>query len=94
MIGVAAKVFAVIPLILGGLALVATKALVIAKIAFIIVAVIGLQKVLSGGGGLAGLSKVTRETLYFKNLFSHCEPHTETQRGRVGTQQFVGCRFF
>lgn len=57
-IGIAAKIFAVIPLVLGGLALVATKALVIAKIAFIIVAVIGLQKFLGGGGGLAGLSKV------------------------------------
>jgi len=58
-IGIAAKIFTVIPLFIGGLALVATKALVIAKIAFVIVAIIALQKVLGGsGGGLAAFSKV------------------------------------
>ncbi|KAL0277507.1 UNVERIFIED_CONTAM: hypothetical protein PYX00_004759 [Menopon gallinae] len=49
MIGVAAKVFAIIPIILGGLALVATKALILGKIAFVIAAVMGMQKLFSGG---------------------------------------------
>lgn len=63
-LGVGAKVFAVIPLLLGGLALVATKALVLAKIAFVIAAILGLQKLLggSGGGALGGFGKVS---LYF-----------------------------
>lgn len=61
-IGIAAKVFALIPLALGGLALIATKALIIAKIAFVIAAVIGLQKVLGGSGGLANLGKVSKSS--------------------------------
>ncbi|KAJ1525261.1 hypothetical protein ONE63_010085 [Megalurothrips usitatus] len=57
--GVALKIFAVVPILIGFLGLVAVKALVIAKIAFVVAAVIAAQKLLGGGGGigsgLAGL---------------------------------------
>ena len=49
--GIALKIFAVVPIVVGFLGLVAVKALVIAKIAFVIAAVIAAQKLLSGGGG-------------------------------------------
>ncbi|KAG7297275.1 hypothetical protein JYU34_019225 [Plutella xylostella] len=44
------KVIAVIGLLFGGLTLLVTKALVVAKLAFLAAAALGLQKVLSGGG--------------------------------------------
>ncbi len=47
---IGAKVIALIPIFLGGLILLATKALVVAKIAFILASVLGFQK-LSGAGG-------------------------------------------
>ncbi|XP_034255446.1 uncharacterized protein LOC117653708 [Thrips palmi] len=52
--GVALKIFAVVPILIGFLGLVAVKALVIAKIAFVIAAVIAAQKLLSGGGAGIG----------------------------------------
>jgi hypothetical protein len=59
-LAIGAKLIAVVPLVLGGLVLLATKALVIAKIAFVLAAVLGLQKLLGGGSGLGGslLAKV------------------------------------
>ncbi|KAK6621945.1 hypothetical protein RUM44_001752 [Polyplax serrata] len=60
LIGVGAKVFAVIPLLLGGLALIATKALILAKIAFVLAAIVGLQKLFgAGSGGFGGFGKVS-----------------------------------
>ncbi|KAF4528616.1 hypothetical protein B566_EDAN009220 [Ephemera danica] len=44
------KAVALVPLILGGLALLAFKALVVGKIALVLSAIIGLQKLLGGGG--------------------------------------------
>lgn len=52
--GIALKIFAVVPILVGFLGLVAVKALVIAKIAFVIAAVIAAQKLLSGGGAGIG----------------------------------------
>ncbi|KAJ6637524.1 hypothetical protein Bhyg_10255 [Pseudolycoriella hygida] len=49
-LAIGAKVIALIPIFLGGLILLATKALVVAKIAFILASVLGFQK-LSGVGG-------------------------------------------
>lgn len=53
--GVALKIFAIVPIVIGFLGLVAVKALVVAKIAFVIAAVIAAQKLLGGGGVGAGL---------------------------------------
>lgn len=49
-LAIGAKVIALIPIFLGGLILLATKALVVAKIAFILASILGFQK-LSGAGG-------------------------------------------
>lgn len=58
-LAIGAKLIAIIPIFLGGLAILATKALVLAKIAFILAAGLGLQKFLGGGGaGLNLLGKV------------------------------------
>ncbi|KAK3932282.1 Iron-sulfur cluster repair protein YtfE [Frankliniella fusca] len=54
MAGIALKIFAVVPILIGFLGLLAVKALVIAKIAFVIAAVIAAQKLLGGGGGGIG----------------------------------------
>lgn len=60
MAGVALKIFAVVPILLGFLGLVAVKALVIAKIAFVIAAVIAAQKLLGGGASFgSGLGSFT-----------------------------------
>lgn len=56
-LAVAAKLFALIPLFLGGLVLLATKALVVAKIAFVLAAVLGFQKLGASGSGFNLLSK-------------------------------------
>lgn len=53
-----AKLVALIPLFLGGLIFLAIKALVVSKIAFVLAAILGLQKFGSGGGGLGLLGKV------------------------------------
>lgn len=50
MMAVALKAAALVPLMLGGIALIAGKALLIGKIALVISAIIGLKKLLSGGG--------------------------------------------
>lgn len=44
------KVIAVVGLLFGGLTLLVTKALVVAKLAFLVAAALGIQKLLSGGG--------------------------------------------
>lgn len=54
-----AKLIALVPLFLGGLIFLAIKALVVSKIAFVLAAILGLQKFGAGGGGLGLLSKVT-----------------------------------
>lgn len=55
---IGAKVIALIPIFLGGLILLATKALVVAKIAFILASILGFQKLSgSGGSGFNFLSK-------------------------------------
>lgn len=58
-LAVGAKLVALIPLFLGGLVLLATKALVVAKIAFVLAAILGIQKLGGGGSGFNLLSKVT-----------------------------------
>lgn len=55
--GIGVKVIAVVALLFGGLTLLVTKALVVAKLAFLAAAALGIQKLLSGGG-LNGISKV------------------------------------
>ncbi|XP_052868008.1 uncharacterized protein LOC128273974 [Anopheles cruzii] len=54
------KLFALLPLFLGGVALLAIKALLVSKVAFVLAAVLAAQKFLGGGGGspLNLLSKV------------------------------------
>lgn len=54
-----AKLIALVPLFLGGLIFLAIKALVVSKIAFVLAAILGLQKFGAGGSGLGLLSKVT-----------------------------------
>lgn len=57
-LAVAAKLLAIAPLFLGGLVLLATKALFVAKIAFLLAAALGFSKL--GGSGASGLlSKFT-----------------------------------
>lgn len=59
LLAIGAKLVAIIPLFLGGLVLLATKALIVAKIAFVLAAVLGLQKLGgSGGSGFNLLSKL------------------------------------
>nr|XP_021189931.2 uncharacterized protein LOC110375950 [Helicoverpa armigera] len=48
--GIGVKVLAVAGLLFGGLTLLVTKALVVAKLAFVVAAALGIQKLLSGGG--------------------------------------------
>ncbi|KPJ03626.1 hypothetical protein RR46_04238 [Papilio xuthus] len=48
--GIGVKVIAVIGLLFGALTLLVTKALVVAKLAFLAAAALGLHKLLSGGG--------------------------------------------
>ncbi|XP_004926121.1 uncharacterized protein LOC101741954 isoform X2 [Bombyx mori] len=55
--GIGVKVIAVVALLFGGLTLLVTKALVVAKLAFLAAAALGIQKLLSGGG-LNGISKI------------------------------------
>lgn len=54
-----AKLIALVPLFLGGLIFLAIKALIVSKIAFVLAAILGLQKFGGGGAGLGLLSKVT-----------------------------------
>ncbi|KAJ0170867.1 hypothetical protein K1T71_013639 [Dendrolimus kikuchii] len=48
--GIGLKIIAVVAILFGGLTLLVTKALVVAKLAFMAAAALGLQKLLSGGG--------------------------------------------
>ncbi|CAK1594292.1 unnamed protein product [Parnassius mnemosyne] len=48
--GIGVKVIAVLGLLFGALTLLVTKALVVAKLAFLAAAALGLHKILSGGG--------------------------------------------
>lgn len=54
-----AKIVALIPLFLGGLIFLAIKALIVSKIAFVLAALTGLQKLGAGAGGLNLLGKFT-----------------------------------
>lgn len=57
-LAIGAKLVAMIPIFLGGLVLLATKALVVAKIAFVLAASLAAQKLIGGGGsGFNLLSK-------------------------------------
>ena len=57
-LAIGAKLVALIPIFLGGLVLLATKALVVAKIAFVLAASLAAQKLIGGGGsGFNLLSK-------------------------------------
>lgn len=59
-LAIGAKIIAMIPLFLGGVVLLATKAVIVAKIAFILAAVLAFQRLGgSGGSGLGLLSRVT-----------------------------------
>lgn len=53
LLAVGAKLIALVPLFLGGLVFLAVKALVVSKIAFVLAAILGLQRF--GGGGAGGL---------------------------------------
>lgn len=53
-----AKLVSLIPIFLGGLVFLAVKALVVSKIAFVLAALLGLQKLGAGGSGLNLLGKV------------------------------------
>lgn len=62
-LAIGAKLIAIIPIFLGGLAILATKALLLAKIAFVLAAGLGIQKFLGGGGsGFNLLGKVSFST--------------------------------
>lgn len=55
-----AKLIALVPLFLGGLIFLAVKALIVSKIAFVLAAILGIQKFGGHAGGLGLLSKVTQ----------------------------------
>lgn len=69
------KLFAVIPIILGVIGLIAAKALIVGKLALIIAAVIALQRFIGGGGssGISSFGKVPIVRIYINvhhlNLF-------------------------
>lgn len=63
-LAVGAKLIALIPLFLGGLVLLATKALVVAKIAFFMAAALTAHKLIGGGAGLNLLSKVRSPSFF------------------------------
>lgn len=60
LLAVGAKLIALVPLFLGGLVFLAFKALVVSKIAFVLAAILGLQRFggAGAGGGLGLLGKV------------------------------------
>lgn len=58
LLAVGAKLIALVPLFLGGLIFLAVKALVVSKLAFVLAAILGLQRLGSGAGGLNLLGKV------------------------------------
>lgn len=59
-LAIGAKLVALIPIFLGGLILLATKAVLVAKVAFILAAVLAFNRLGgSGGSGLGLLSRVT-----------------------------------
>lgn len=62
--GLGVKVVAVLGLLFGGLTLLVTKALVVAKLAFLAAAALGVQKLLSGGG-LNNLSGKVSANIFF-----------------------------
>lgn len=51
LLGIGAKVFGIMPIVIGAVALIATKALIIAKIAFILAVAIAFPALFSSGGG-------------------------------------------
>lgn len=53
-LAVGAKMFALVPLLLGGLALLATKAIVVAKIAFLLALAVSASKLFGGAAGKLG----------------------------------------
>ncbi|XP_055904679.1 uncharacterized protein LOC129940389 [Eupeodes corollae] len=57
-LAVGAKLFALVPLMLGGLALLATKAIVVAKIAFLLALAVSASKLFGGAGKLGGLGGI------------------------------------
>lgn len=65
--GIGVKVVAVVGLLFGALTLLVTKALVVAKLAFLAAAALGIHKYLSGGS-FNGISKVSPiiPTMYFE----------------------------
>lgn len=63
LLAVGAKLVALVPLFLGGLIFLAIKALIVSKIAFVLAAILGLQKFGGHAGGLGLLSKVTQAGL-------------------------------
>lgn len=50
MMALGAKMIAIIPIMLGGLALFAAKALIISKVAFVLAIILGAQYLISNGG--------------------------------------------
>lgn len=59
-LAVGAKLFALAPLLLGGIAILATKALIVAKFALALAAVLGFQKL--GGAGGSGYNLLSKFT--------------------------------
>lgn len=52
MMALGAKMIAIIPIMLGGLALFAAKALIISKVAFVLAIILGAQYLFTNGGNL------------------------------------------
>lgn len=79
--GIGVKVIAVIGLLFGGLTLLVTKALVVAKLAFLVAAALGIQKLLSGGG----LNNISGKVIKACNTKSLCRyPSLHQNRNRLG----------
>lgn len=67
MMALGAKLIAIVPILLGGLALFTAKALIVSKIAIVLAAIVALPSLFSGGGNL--FSKVSINKFFI--LFMH-----------------------
>lgn len=80
LLAIGAKLFALAPLLLGGVVLLATKALVVAKIALVLAAVLGFQKL--GGSGGSGFNLLSK----FSGAGNSAAPSQGWSSGNSGSQ--------
>lgn len=87
-----AKIVALIPLFLGGLIFLAIKALIVSKIAFVLAALTGLQKLGAGAGGLNLLGKFTNGAAQPSAGWSSATPSAGWSSGTGAAAQYPYAR--